>query len=192
MDENTLEFVKSKMINQMRYNKQIYSLNEILSIVYTQDFSGSKKISISALDPFLSEFGIFLTSHEVTTLLKYIKKDQTSISVQKFSEIFKIEPPSQLINKCQEVFGKICPDGNLSIEELWKRCNIKKHPLVTILGRKPKYAKKKLEEGINFAAVGGNSINEKEFIQLHKDIYALLPPDNQKYFLTLIPEMWGA
>ena len=37
MDENTLEFVKSKMINQMRYNKQIYGLNEILSIVYTQD-----------------------------------------------------------------------------------------------------------------------------------------------------------
>lgn len=192
MEENTLEFIKAKMINQMRYNKQIYSLNEILSIVYTQDFSGSKKISISALDPFLSEFGIFLTSHEVTTLLKYIKKDQTSISVQKFSEIFKIEPPSQLINKCHEVFGKICPDGDLPIDELWKRCNIKKHPLVTIFGRKPEYAKKKLEEGINFAAVGGNSINEKEFIQLHKDIYALLPPDNQKYFLTLIPEMWGA
>ena len=59
MDENTLEFVKSKMINQMRYNKQIYGLNEILSIVYTQDFSGTKKISISALDPFLSEF-VFL------------------------------------------------------------------------------------------------------------------------------------
>ena len=191
MDENTLEFVKSKMINQMRYNKQIYGLNEILSIVYTQDFSGTKKISISALDPFLSEFGIFLTSHEVSVLLKYIKKDQTSISIQKFSEIFKIEPPPQLINKCHEVFGKICPDGNLPIEELWNRCNIKKHPLVTIFGRKPEYAKKKLEEGINFAAVGGNSINEKEFIQLHKDIYALLPSDNQKYFLTLIPEMWG-
>ena len=191
MEENTLEFIKSKMINQMRYNKQIYSLNEILSIVYTQDFSGSKKISITALDPFLSEFGIFLTSHEVTTLLKYIKKDQTSISVQKFSEIFKIEPPSQLINKCHEVFEKICPSGNLPIEELWKRCNIKKHPLVTIFGRKPDYAKKKLEEGINFAAVGGNTINEKEFIQLHKDIYALLPPDNQKYFLNSIPEIWG-
>ena len=191
MEENTLEFIKSKMINQMRYNKQIYSLNEILSIVYTQDFSGSKKISITALDPFLSEFGIFLTTHEITTLLKYIKKDQTTISVQKFSEIFKIEPPSQLINKCHEVFAKICPSGNLPIEELWKRCNIKKHPLVTIFGRKPDYAKKKLEEGINFAAVGGNTINEKEFIQLHKDIYALLPTDNQKYFLNSIPEIWG-
>jgi hypothetical protein len=51
--------------------------------------------------------------------------------------------------------------------------------------------KKKLEEGINFAAVGGNTINEKEFIQLHKDIYALLPTDNQKYFLNSIPEIWG-
>ena len=52
--------------------------------------------------------------------------------------------------------------------------------------------KKKLEDGINFAAVGGNSINQKEFIQLHKDMYALLPPDNQKYFLTLIPEIWSS
>ena len=192
MEENTLDFIKTKMINQMRYNKQIYSLNEILSIVYTQDFSGTKKVSISGLDPFLSEFGIFLSSHEVSTLLKYIKKDPTSISVQKFSEIFKIDPPPQLMNKCSEVFRNICPQGNLPIEELWKKVNLKKLPLVSIFGRKPDYAKKKLEDGINFAAVGGNSINQKEFIQLHKDMYALLPPDNQKYFITLIPEMWSS
>ena len=191
MADSSIEFVIAKMINQMRYNKQIYSLNDLQTLIYTEDFSGSKLISISSLDQFLSQFGIFLTTHEITTLLKYIKKDQTSISVQKFSEIFKIEPPSQLINKCHEVFEKICPSGNLPIEELWKRCNIKKHPLVTIFGRKPDYAKKKLEEGINFAAVGGNTINEKEFIQLHKDIYALLPTDNQKYFLNSIPEIWG-
>ena len=192
MEENTLEFIKEKMINQMRYNKQIYSLNEILSVVYTLDFSGNKKVSISGLDPFLSEFGIFLSSHEVSTLLKYIKKDQTSISVQKFSEIFKIETPQQLINKCSEVFGKLSEGNNyIRIQDLWRKCNLRKHPLVTIFGRKPDYAKKKLEEGINFSAVGGNSINLKEFIELHKNMYALLPPDNQKYFLNLIPEMWG-
>ena len=192
MEENSLEFIKDKMINQMRYNKQIYGLNEILSVIYTQDFSGARKIPISGIDPFLSEFGIFLTSHEISTLLKYIKKDQDSISVQKFSQIFKTEPESKLVNKCTEVFQKICPGGfNLPIEELWKRCNLRKHPLVTIFGRKPDYAKIKLEESINFSAVGGGSINLKEFILLHNNMYALLPPDNQKYFLTLIPEMWS-
>ena len=192
MEENTLEFIKEKMINQMRYNKQIYSLNEILSVVYTLDFSGNKKVSVSALDPFLSEFGIFLSSHEVSTLLKYIKKDQTSISVQKFSEIFKIETPQQLINKCNEVFGKLSEGNNyIRIQDLWRKCNLRKHPLVTIFGRKPDYAKKKLEEAINFSAVGGDSISLKEFVELHKNMYALLPEDNQKYFLNLIPEMWG-
>ena len=191
MEENSIESIKTKMINQMRYNKQIYSLNEILSIVYTQDFSGSKNVSISGIDAFLSEFGIFLSSHEISTLLRYIKKDAKNISVQKFTEIFKMEPPEQLINKCTQVFEKISPGYNLSTEELWKRINYKKHPLVSIYGRKADYAKKKLEEGINFSAVGGRSINLKEFIELHKDIYALLPAENQRYFITLIPEIWG-
>ena len=99
---------------------------------------------------------------------------------------------NKLISKCTEVFEKLSQGNNsIVIEELWKKCNLRKHPLVTIFGRKPDYAKKKLEEAINFSAVGGNSINLKEFIELHKNMYALLPPDNQKYFLNLIPEMWG-
>ena len=56
MADTSIEYVVAKMINQMRYNRQIYSLNDLLSIIYTQDFSGSKNISISGLDVFLSEF----------------------------------------------------------------------------------------------------------------------------------------
>ena len=67
MADNSIEFVLNKMINQMRYNRQIYSLNELLSTIYTQDFSGSKTISVSGLDTFLSEFGIFLTKNEQST-----------------------------------------------------------------------------------------------------------------------------
>ena len=191
MADNSIEFVLNKMINQMRYNRQIYSLNELLSTIYTQDFSGSKTISVSGLDTFLSEFGIFLTKNEQSTLIKQIKKDEDSVSVSKFAELFKIDPPPLLVNKCKEVFAKLNKNGVIEIDDVWKNVNCKKLPLVTIFGRKVDYAKKKLEEGINFAAVGGLKINEKEFINLHRDMYALLPPDNAKYFVSIIPEIWG-
>ena len=85
MGDNSIEFVLNKMINQMRYNRQIYTLNELLSTIYTQDFSGSKTISVSGLDTFLSEFGIFLTKNEQSTLIKQIKKDEDTVSVSKFA-----------------------------------------------------------------------------------------------------------
>ena len=191
MADNSIEYVLTKMINQMRYNRQIYSLNELLSTIYTQDFSGSKLISISGLDSFLSEFGIFLTKNEQSTLIKHIKKDEDSISVHKFSELFTIEPPNSLVKICKDVFSKLNKNGIIAIDDVWKYVNIKKLPLVSIFGRKVDFAKSKFEAGINFAAVGGLNINEKEFINLHRDMYALLPPDNAKYFISLIPEIWG-
>ena len=191
MADNSIEFVLNKMINQMRYNRQIYSLNELLSTIYTQDFSGSKTISVSGLDTFLSEFGIFLTKNEQSTLIKQIKKDEDTVSVSKFAELFKIDPPPLLVKKCKEVFSKLNKDGVIEIDDVWKYVNCKKLPLVSIFGRKVDYAKSKLEAGINFAAVGGLKINEKEFINLHRDMYALLPPDNAKYFVSVIPEIWG-
>ena len=191
MGDNSIEFVLTKMINQMRYNRQIYSLNELLSTIYTQDFSGSKSISISGLDAFLSEFGIFLTKNEQSTLIKQIKKDEDSISVHKFSDLFTIEPPHLLVKTCKDVFSKLNKNGIIEINDVWKYVNIKKLPLVSIFGRKVDFAKEKFEAGINFAAVGGLSINEKQLINLHRDMYALLPPDNAKYFVSLIPEIWG-
>ena len=191
MADTSIEYVVAKMINQMRYNRQIYSLNDLLSIIYTQDFSGSKNISISGLDVFLSEFGIFLTKIEQSTLIKYIRRDENTISVSKFSELFQIEPPYLLVKKCKEVFNKLNKNGVIEINDVWKYVNCKKLPLVTIFGRKVEYAKNKFESGINFAAVGGLTINEKEFIDLHRDMYALLPYDKAKFFLSSIPEIWG-
>ncbi len=191
MADSSIEFVIAKMINQMRYNKQIYSLNELQSIIYSEDFSGSKEISISALDQFLSQLGIFLTKTEQSTLIKHISKDVESVSVSKFTSLFKIDPPPILVKKCKEVFSKLNKNGVIEIEDVWKNVNCKKLPLVTIFGRKVDYAKKKFEDGINFAAVGGLVINEKEFINLHRDMYALLPPDNGKFFVSVIPQIWG-
>ena len=191
MADSSIEFVIAKMINQMRYNKQIYSLNDLQTLIYTEDFSGSKLISISSLDQFLSQFGIFLTKIEQSTLIKHISNDETSFSVSKFSSLFKIDPPPLLINQCKKVFSKLNKNGVIEIEDVWKNVNCKKLPLVTIFGRKVDYAKKKFEDGINFAAVGGLVINEKEFINLHRDMYALLPPDNGKFFVSVIPQIWG-
>jgi hypothetical protein len=89
------------------------------------------------------------------------------------------------------VFSKLNKNGVIGIDDVWKYVNCKKLPLVTIFGRKIQYAKKKFEDGINFAAVGGLVINEKEFINLHRDMYALLPHDNGKYFVSIIPQIWG-
>ena len=191
MADSSIEFVIAKMINQMRYNKQIYSLNELQSIIYSEDFSGSKEISISALEQFLSQLGIFLTKTEQSTLIKHISKDDQSVLVSKFTSLFKIDPPPILVKKCKEVFSKLNKDGVIEIDDVWKYVNCKKLPLVSIFGRKVDYAKSKFEAGINFAAVGGLKINEKEFINLHRDMYALLPPDNAKYFVSIIPEIWG-
>ena len=191
MADSSIEFVIAKMKNQMRYNKQIYSLNELLSIIYTEDFSGSKLIPISELEQFLSQFGIFLTNIEQSTLIKHISNDDTSVSLCKFTSLFKIDPPPLLVKICKEVFSKLNKNGVIGIDDVWKYVNCKKLPLVTIFGRKIQYAKKKFEDGINFAAVGGLVINEKEFINLHRDMYALLPHDNGKYFVSIIPEIWG-
>ena len=141
MADTSIEYVVAKMINQMRYNRQIYSLNDLLSIIYTQDFSGSKNISISGLDVFLSEFGIFLTKIEQSTLIKYIRRDENTISVSKFSELFQIEPPYLLVKKCKEVFDKLNKNGVIEINDVWKYINCKKLPLVTIFGRKVEYEK---------------------------------------------------
>ena len=191
MADSSIEFVIAKMKNQMRYNKQIYSLNELLSIIYTEDFSGSKLIPISELEQFLSQFGIFLTNIEQSTLIKHISNDDTSVSLSKFTSLFKIDPPPLLVKICKEVFSKLNKNGVIGIDDVWKYVNCKKLPLVTIFGRKIQYAKKKFEDGINFAAVGGLVINEKEFINLHRDMYALLPHDNGKYFVSIIPQIWG-
>jgi hypothetical protein len=59
----------------------------------------------------------------------------------------------------------------MEINDVSKYINYKKLPLVTIFGRKVEY--------------------EKEFIDLHRDMYALLPYDKAKFFLSSIPEIWS-
>ena len=59
----------------------------------------------------------------------------------------------------------------MEINDVWKYINCKKLSFVTTFGRKVEY--------------------EKEFIDLHRNMYALLPYDKVKFFLSSIPEIWG-
>ena len=92
MDEFvTIKEIKHKMIEQMRYNRGIYGLDEVLCIIGDPN----QKISIKNLDQFLGKLGIFLTSEEQSILIKYLKQNDDVIA-QKLIDIFTVPTPCHI------------------------------------------------------------------------------------------------
>jgi len=191
LKQDVFAFLKKKMLDHMRYHKQIYSLNEFYMIAYSKDFSDSRDINISQIDNFLHDFGIFLTAHEESLLFEFIKKKEFTISVKKFEKIFDIDIPEELAHACEEIFETIKDkDEELSKDEFWNKINIDKHPYVTFFGRKSDFAKSKIELAINFVSVSDN-ITLSSFIDFHKDLYAFLPDNERENFINEIKELWS-
>ena len=189
--QSVLSFLKKKMLDHMRYHKQIYSLNEFYMIAYSKDFSDSRDIHISQIDNFLHDFGIFLTAHEESLLFEFIRKKEYTISVQKFENIFDLEEPEELESVCTEIFDNIKDkEEELSKDEFWNKIKIENHPFVTYYGRKVEFAKSKIELAINFVSVS-DFISLSAFISFHKDIYAFLPDDEREKFISSgIRDLW--
>ena len=191
MTEISIEFLKTKMINQMRINRKIFTLNDLESSIYSHDFSNTQTILIIDLDSFLSELGIFLTKNKKLVFIKQITRDEINFSVSLFINFFKKELPISLINKEKEIFKKLNKNGIIEINDLLKIVDYKKLPLVHFFGKTIEYAKNKLEDVIKFNSIDGIEINEKNFINLNRDIYSLLSSENEENFISEFQQIWG-
>ena len=188
MDEFvTIKEIKHKMIEQMRYNRGIYGLDEVLCIIGDPN----QKISIKNLDQFLGKLGIFLTSEEQSILIKYLKQND-DVLAQKLIDIFTVPTPKILIRKLTEIFNSLT-NGQEKISRLMIEQSyiIKNHPLIKAYHRPEEYVKNKFENSLRFLLNDKTEIDLNDFISIHSNMFYIMPVENVAYFIQIISELWG-
>ena len=188
MDEFiTIKEIKHKMIEQMRYNRGIYGLDEVITIIGDPN----QKVSIKTIDQFLGKLGIFLKADEQSLLIKYLKKDDDIIA-QKLIDIFAIPTPKVLIRKLTEIFN-IISNGQEKISRnlLEQSYIIKNHPLIKVYHRPEDYVKNKFENSLRFLLNNKTEIDLNDFICIHSNMFYIMPVENVAYFIQIISELWG-
>lgn len=190
---NNIELVKPKMIEQMRYNRQIYGMDEMLSIISNTDPTFKGTVQTKNLDMFLGTLGIFLKSQEQTELCTYCGRtpENEQIYIEKFINIFKMQPPKKLINVLQKVFNQLKDGEGISLDKFWSSIKINKHPLVKIYKRNVQYTQPKFEKSVKAVLGNKNIIGFQDFVDLYMNNIYLMPVENVNYFIKYIPELYG-
>ena len=191
---NNIELVKPKMIGQMRYNKGIFSLSEMIAVIGGPAAVQNSKLFVKYMDAFLGKLGIFLKSQEQTELCRYLGRTETNenLSLNKFVDLFKMEPPKKLITVVTEVFNLLKEaNGTIPIEKFWASTDLTKHPAVTIYKRPKEWIKNKLVLTAKSVLNGKEDFSLEDLIRYYMDFIYLMPIENVNYYIKNIPELYG-
>lgn len=187
---NTLEEIEKKMKIQM-HQKRIYSLDQVFLEIAKFDPTHQGYINKGKLELFLGKVGVFLKTQEISELLKYLNRDGEDVRFDLFIELFRKDPPKEILNELNEVFD-VLSNGRQAIplDELTSKIDGQYHPQYMIMND-PFMAKETVILGLKFVIGDKTEVTREEFIEFHKNIYCILPEDFDETFLRKTPQMWG-
>ena len=188
---NVLPLIIPKMRKQM-HTKGITSLDDIYMNIAGNAPKGANTLSKFQADHFFGKLGIYLKSQEMTALYNYLDCKGNQFSLEKFIQLFQCEIPEDFIKDLNEMFYFVSENQeSVSIEKLLKNIRPENHPQISIMKNDPCIAEENLKFAIEFVAGDKPEITRDEFIQLHKNIYWILPEENYELFKYKIPKLWG-
>ena len=188
---NVLPLIIPKMRKQMHI-KGITSLDDIYMNIAGNAPKGANTLSKFQADHFFGKLGIYLKSQEMTALYNYLDCKGNQFSLEKFIQLFQCEIPEDFIKDLNEMFYFVSENQeSVSIEKLLKNIRPENHPQISIMKNDPCIAEENLKFAIEFVAGDKPEITRDEFIQLHKNIYWILPEENYELFKYKIPKLWG-
>jgi hypothetical protein len=188
---NVLPLIIPKMRKQM-HTKGITSLDDIYMKIAGNAPKGANTLSKFQADHFFGKLGIYLKSQEMTALYNYLDCKGNQFSLEKFIQLFQCEIPEDFIKDLNEMFYFVSENQeSVSIEKLLKNIRPENHPQISIMKNDPCIAEENLKFAIEFVAGDKPEITRDEFIQLHKNIYWILPEENYELFKYKIPKLWG-
>lgn len=185
---NIINEIVPKMRIQMHTNS-IPSLTYIYNLVYENQGSSINKFM---LDITLSQLGIYLKSQEVSELSKYLDKHSDSVKLDKFAELFKKELSKEAKIEIEHVFDNYAiPGKNISIDELLNNFNPFEHPQLMGVKNDPRKTFDSMREDIYFIAGNKSEMTKKDFDELHRNIWSIMPDDYEESFIYQIALMWN-
>ena len=184
---NNLELMIPKMRYQL-YLKKIYSLDLFYEAIEKQ----GQYLQIRDLDQFLSKFGIFLKSQEITALLNNCRHSETEIDLIRMVYIFRTEIPADIIRNLNFIFDKISDSQpSMDVEEALLHLNINQHPLLEMFEENYEKAKESVIKGLRLIIGDKKMILREEFLEFHFNIYWIIPDFLEENFRKKVPLMWG-
>ena len=171
------------------HTNSIPSLTYIYNLVYENQGSSINKFM---LDITLSQLGIYLKSQEVSELSKYLDKHSDSVKLDKFAELFKKELSREAKIEIEHVFDNYAiPGKNISIDELLNNFNPFEHPQLMGVKNDPRKTFDSMREDIYFIAGNKSEMTKKDFDELHRNIWSIMPDDYEESFIYQIALMWN-
>ena len=184
---NNLELMIPKMRYQL-YLKKIYSLDLFYEAIEKQ----GQYLQIRDLDQFLSKFGIFLKSQEITALLNNCRHSETEIDLIRMVYIFRTEIPADIIKNLNFIFDKISDSQpSMDVEEALLHLNINQHPLLEMFEENYEKAKESVIKGLRLIIGDKKMILREEFLEFHFNIFWIMPDFLIDNFRKQVPLMWG-
>ena len=185
---NIINEIVPKMRIQMHTNS-IPSLTYIYNLVYENQGSSINKFM---LDIILSKLGIYLKTQEVSELSKYLDKNNESVKLDKFGELFKRELSNEAKNEIEHVYDNYAiPGKNVDINVLLQNFNPYEHPQLMGVKNDANKTFESMKNDIYIIAGNKNEINLEQFFELHKNIWSIMPEDYEETFVYQIALMWN-
>ena len=184
---NNLELMIPKMRIQL-YLKKVYSLD----LFYIEIEKQGQYLQLKNLDSFLSKFGIFLKSQEITALLNNCRHSETEIDLIRMVYVFRTEIPALIIKTLNLIFDKIS-DGqpSMDVEEALLHLDITQHPLLEMFQEDYDKAKESVIQGLRLIIGDKKMILREEFLEFHFNIFWIIPDFLEDNFRKQVPLMWG-
>ena len=184
---NNLELMIPKMRNQL-YLKKVYSLD----LFYIEIDKHGQYLQIRDLDQFLSKFGIFLKSQEITALLNNCRHSESEIDLVRMVYIFRTDIPADIIKTLNLIFDKIS-DGqpSMDVEEALLHLDITQHPQLEMFQEDYEKAKESVIKGLKLIIGDKKMILREEFLEFHFNIFWIIPDFLEETFRKQLPLMWG-
>ena len=184
---NNLELMIPKMRKQL-YLKKVYSLD----LFYIEIEKQGQYLQIKNLDSFLSKFGIFLKSQEITALLNNCRHSETEIDLIRMVYVFRTEIPALIIKTLNLIFDKISEgQPSMDVEEALLHLDITQHPLLEMFQEDYDKAKESVIQGLRLIIGDKKMILREEFLEFHFNIFWIIPDFLEENFKKQIPLMWG-
>ena len=181
-----------EIVPKMRIQMHNHSIQSLTQVYYLVNQNQGSSINKFMLDITLSQLGIYLKSQEVSELSKYLDKHSDSVKLDKFAELFKKELSKEAKIEIEHVFDNYAiPGKNISIDELLNNFNPFEHPQLMGVKNDPRKTFDSMREDIYFIAGNKSEMTKKDFDELHRNIWSIMPDDYEESFIYQIALMWN-
>ena len=182
----------NEIVPKMRIQMHTHSIPSLTQVYYLVNQNQGSSINKFMLDIILSKLGIYLKTQEVSELSKYLDKNDESVKLDRFAELFKKELSKEAKNEIDHVFDNYAiPGRNVSIDELLNNFNPFEHPQLMGVKNNPQRTFDSMREDIYLIAGNQTEMTKNDFYELHRNIWSIMPDDYEETFIYQIALMWN-